>query len=220
MHSHLAMTLFGAAGRADLFFFRARASPPPAGFAAYPALTSALTTLPPPNASEGGFFFSLMPSSRRRRAWAHTSDLIDGTRDDELAALASGDDEVVAILETLVASQAMWDGGAGLGGRRRDRRRRGAGQAPEPRVRVHPAAAVRRAPRPVRRARRRLRASTLDKAPPPHALGAFLGADGVHFDGSIGVRVLFSFIVGALGVFNRLAGDLNRTDAASRGRLV
>ena len=39
---------------------------------------------------------------------------------------------------------------------------------------------------------------TLDKAPPPHALGAFLGADGVHFDGSIGVRVLFSFIVGAL----------------------
>ena len=46
-------------------------------------------------------------------AWAHTSDLIDGTRDDELAALASGDDEVVAILETLVASQAMWDGGRG-----------------------------------------------------------------------------------------------------------
>ena len=61
---------------------------------------------------------------------------------------------------------------------------------------------------------------TLDKAPPPHALGAFLGADGVHFDGSIGVRVLFSFIVGALGVFNRLAGDLNRTDAASRDCFV
>ena len=58
------------------------------------------------------------PSSRvfatcASAAWAHTSDLIDGTRDDELAALASGDDEVVAILETLVASQAMWDGGRG-----------------------------------------------------------------------------------------------------------
>ena len=29
----------------------------------------------------------------------------------------------------------------------------------------------------------------------------------MRFDDSIGVRVLFSFIVGALGVFNRLAKD-------------
>ena len=286
MHSHLAMTLFGAAAASERTFFsspaRASLSPPPAGFAAYPALTSALTTLPPPNASEGGFFFSLMSivfgtltastisdagdrlkalraaaveeatllltltkrleglrycdadeglaapeavfATCASAAWAHTSDLIDGTRDDELAALASGDDEVVAILETLVASQAMWDGGRGPSAAAHVDAAERLVEARGKRLSLESASIPRQQYDVLHALSAVLVVAyaylTLDKAPPPHALGAFLGADGVHFDGSIGVRVLFSFIVGALGVFNRLAGDLNRTGAASRDCFV
>jgi len=251
VHSHIAITL--------------------CGFAAYPALVSALQQLPPPNASEGGFFFSLMsivfgtltastisdagdrlkalrasavdeatllltlttrleglrgavaaaglPNPQAvyeacaASAWAHTSDLIDGTRCEELDAIAAGSDEVTAMLETLVAAQAAWENGSGpnasphLDAAERLIAARGARLSLE-------SASIPRKQYDVLHALSMVLVLayaylTLDPATPTHALGAYLqeASGGVSFDDSIGVRVLFSFIVGALGVFNRLAKD-------------
>ena len=155
-------------------------------------------------------------STCAKHMWAHTSDLIDGSREDELDGIASNDDELLKIVETLQTAQAQWDAapqrapdlGFALDATERVVQARGrrlsleSSSIPVMQFEVLQALSV-----VLVLAYCYL---TLDKAPPPHLLGYVQDASGIHVDASFGVHALFAFICGALAVFNSLASDLNR----------
>ena len=149
--------------------------------------------------------------------WLHSTDLIAGTRELELEAMASSVDNLGTLYATLRRAQLEWRGDGAYDVLT---------SALETTERLMEARGVRLSLEnsgipPVQfSVLRALSVAlvvaytylTLDRPMPvrvPHMLGAVTVDGALVFDASFGVHVLFAFIVGALVVFNALAVDFN-----------